>query len=81
MTKRKKLKYLLETQLIQKHRDFFKYLYSGKDLDKSLDDIIKEMDNKKLTTAIRQAESTIKNKKYYLQEWREEKLNIILNKL
>ena len=54
MTKKQILKDLLENQLLEKHRIFFKQLYAEGNLEKSLDDIIDNMKTSSVDRAIEQ---------------------------
>ena len=77
MTKKQILKDLLQNQLLEKHRDFFKRLYAGGDLNKSLDTIIDSMKPSSVKRAIEQCNATLNDKKKWLAEWRDEQIDNI----
>ena len=62
MTKKQILKDLLENQLLEKHRIFFKQLYAEGNLEKSLDDIIDNMKTSSVDRAIEQCNETLKKR-------------------
>lgn len=77
MTKKQILKDLLENQLLEKHRQFFKKLYAGGDQSKSLDTIINGMKPSAVKRAIEQCNATLKVKNIWLSTWRDEQIDNI----
>jgi hypothetical protein len=78
MTKKQTLKDLLENQLLEKHRIFFKRLYAKGDLEKSLDEVISSMKPSSVKRAIEQCNKTIKDRPKWLAEWRDQRIDEIL---
>lgn len=76
--KRTKLKSLL-IGLLPKHHLMFKRIYSHRDLDKPINEVVDEMPANKLDNAISQCEATHKIRDKWLAEWRDKQIDNIFD--